>query len=95
MKLKYTRAMITAALNQQLDAVFYEKHPVFGLQMPTSCPDVPSELLNPRNTWADKSAYDEKANHLANLFNENFSKYADGASDEIKAAAPTAVSSSN
>jgi phosphoenolpyruvate carboxykinase (ATP) len=95
MKLKYTRAMITAALNQQLDAVFYEKHPVFGLQMPTSCPNVPSELLNPRNTWADKSAYDEKANHLANLFNENFSKYADGASDEIKAAAPTAVSSSN
>lgn len=95
MKLKYTRAMITAALNHQLDAVSYEKHPVFGLQMPVSCPDVPSELLNPRNTWADKIAYDEKANHLANLFNENFSKYADGASDEIKAAAPKAVSSSN
>ncbi len=93
MKLKYTRAMITAALNGQLDGVEYEKHPVFGLHFPTSCEGVPSELLNPRNTWADPAAYDQKANHLAGLFNENFAKYADAASEEIKAAAPKALSS--
>jgi phosphoenolpyruvate carboxykinase (ATP) len=91
MKLNYTRAMITAALNGELNDVNFETQPVFGLSMPTECPNVPSEILNPRNTWADKRAFDEKANFLAGLFNENFSKYADAANDEIKAAAPKAV----
>ncbi|MFN5704396.1 MAG: phosphoenolpyruvate carboxykinase (ATP) [bacterium] len=88
MKLSYTRAMITAALNSELDKVNFEKHPVFGLEMPTSCADVPSEILNPRNTWADKSAYDAKANELAAKFVKNFEQYAEGTSEEILAAAP-------
>lgn len=88
MKLSFTRAMITAALNGELDEVSYESHPVFGLSMPTCCPQVPSEILNPRNTWADKSAYDAKANELAAAFIKNFSQYAEGASEEILAAAP-------
>lgn len=88
MKLSYTRAMITAALEGQLNDVSYENHPVFGMAMPVSCPNVPSEILNPRNTWADKTAYDAQCNHLAGLFNDNFAKFADHANDEIKAAAP-------
>ncbi len=88
MKLKYTRAMITAALNGELDDVTYETHDVFGLAMPTSCPNVPDELLNPKNTWADKDAYDAKANHLAEAFVNNFEQFADNANDEILAAAP-------
>lgn len=88
MKLKYTRAMITAALEGKLDHVNFETHPVFGMSIPTSCPDVPTEVLNPRNTWADQKAYDEKAAYLAGLFVRNFEKYADGVSAEILAAAP-------
>ena len=88
-KLSYTRAMITAALNNELDNVVYDKHPVFGFEMPTTCPNVPTELLNPRNTWADKNAYDEKANKLALLFIDNFKKYAEGLTTDIIAAAPT------
>lgn len=88
MKLSYTRSMITAALNGELEKVSYEKHPVFGLEMPTTCADVPSEILNPRNTWSDKSAYDTKANELAAKFVKNFEQYAEGTSEEILAAAP-------
>lgn len=88
MKLSYTRAMITAALNGELDAIQYEKHPVFGLDMPTTCPNVPVEILNPRNTWTDKALYDTKANDLAGKFVKNFEQYAEGASAEILAAAP-------
>ncbi len=88
MKLKYTRAMITAAMNGELDNVQYEAHPVFGVLMPTSCPNVPAEILIPRNTWEDKAAYDKKAGELAQLFVKNFAKYADQANDEIRSAAP-------
>lgn len=88
MKLAYTRAMITAALEGKLDSVGYEAHPVFGMMMPTDCPGVPTEILNPRNTWADKEAYDAQAKHLAQLFIKNFEKYASGANEEILAAAP-------
>jgi len=87
-KLKYTRAMIDAALNGNLENVDYEIHEVFGIQIPKSCPNVPTELLNPRETWANKPAYNEKANHLAKLFIENFAKYSDGVSEEILNAAP-------
>ncbi len=90
MKLSYTRAMITAALNGELDNVAFENHPVFGLSMPATCPNVPAEILNPRNTWADKAAYDNKANHLAELFVKNFTQYADGVTAEILSAAPKA-----
>ncbi len=88
MKLAYTRAMITAALDGELDNVESEAHPVFGMMMPKACPGVPSEILNPRNTWADKAAYDEKAKDLAGKFVKNFEKYASGVSEEILAAAP-------
>lgn len=88
MKLKYTRAMITAALEGKLDSVDYETHDVFGLQMPSTCTDVPAEFLNPRNTWKDKAAYDTQANELALKFVNNFDKFKEFASDEILAAAP-------
>ncbi len=88
MKLAYTRAMITAALDGKLDNVAYEQHPVFGMLIPLECPNVPSEILNTRNTWADKNAYDSKAKELAAKFIKNFEKYASGVSEEILAAAP-------
>jgi phosphoenolpyruvate carboxykinase (ATP) len=89
-KLSYTRALITAALNGDLDNVNYETLPVFNLSVPTSCPEVPEEILNPRNTWSDKSAYDAKCSQLATAFIKNFSQYAEFANDEIMAAAPKA-----
>ncbi len=72
--IKHTRALLDAALRGDLDAgkVDYEQHPVFNLQMPTTCPGVPSEILNPRNTWADKTAYDAQAEKLRDMFRENF-----------------------
>jgi phosphoenolpyruvate carboxykinase (ATP) len=88
MKLSYTRAMITAAINGELDNVDYQAHPIFGMNMPSTCPNVPAEILIPRNTWADKEAYDKTANHLAGLFVKNFEKYASQANEEILAAAP-------
>ena len=87
-KLAYTRAMITAALEGKLEDVAYEAHPVFGMLMPESCPGVPSEILNPRNTWANKEEYDTKAKELAQKFITNFEKFADHAGEEILAAAP-------
>jgi phosphoenolpyruvate carboxykinase (ATP) len=88
MKLKYTRAMITAALEGKLNNVAYDIHPVFGISFPKECPGVPEDILNPRNTWADKNAYDEKAKYLAGLFIKNFDKYASGAGSEVLAAGP-------
>jgi len=88
MKLSHTRAMITAALEGKLDNVIYEKHDVFGVAMPASCPNVPAKVLNPRTTWADPNAYDEKAKCLGGLFVKNFEKYAAGVSEEVFAAAP-------
>ena len=87
-KLSYTRSIITAALEGKLDNLEFENHRVFGIAMPKSCPGVPDEILNPRNTWADKNAYDEKSIYLAGLFVKNFEKYATGVSEEIIAAAP-------
>jgi len=88
MKLSFTRAMISAALNGNLDDVPYEPHPVFGMMIPTECVGVPKEILNPRNTWADKVAYDFTANNLAKEFVRNFEKYAAGVTEEILVAAP-------
>jgi phosphoenolpyruvate carboxykinase (ATP) len=86
--LKYTRAMITAILNGELEDAEYNTHEVFGLQMPTACPNVPSEILSPKNTWTDKDAYNSKANELADAFNKNFTQFAENANDEILDAAP-------
>jgi len=88
MKLKYTRAMITAALNNQLEDVAYEKHPIFGLNMPKECPNVPDDVLNPKETWEDKSAYDTKAETLAKSFKTNFEKFEAYANEEILSGAP-------
>jgi phosphoenolpyruvate carboxykinase (ATP) len=89
MSLKYTRALITAALNGELDSVKYVNHEVFGVAKPQSCPGVPDEILNPRNTWADKEAYDQQANDLAAKFLKNFEKFSQFANEEIMAGAPT------
>jgi phosphoenolpyruvate carboxykinase (ATP) len=88
MKLKYTRAMITAALEGKLNNAEFEMHPVFGMAIPRECPNVPADILNPRNTWTDKTAYDEQAKYLAGLFIKNFEKYKDGVTAEVLAAAP-------
>lgn len=87
-KLRYTRAMITAALTGKLDNVEYVNHEVFGLAMPTTCENVPDEILSPKNTWSDKEAYDKKANHLAEAFVNNFKQFEENANAEIMAAAP-------
>jgi len=70
--IKHTRALLDAALDGKLDGVECETHPVLNLKMPTSCPDVPSEILNPRNTWADKDGYDAAAVKLRDMFRDNF-----------------------
>jgi len=88
MKLGYTRAMITAALEGQLSKAAFEAHPVFGMMVPQSCPGVPAEILNPRSTWGDKDAYDSTARQLAQQFIKNFEKYAAGVAAEVVAAAP-------
>lgn len=85
--LAYTRAMVTAALNSSLDGVEFVKDPIFNLNIPTSCPGVPSEILNPKNTWADKEAYEKAAKNLALRFAENFKKYKD-VTDDIKKSGP-------
>jgi phosphoenolpyruvate carboxykinase (ATP) len=90
MKLKYTRLMITAALEGKLDDVNFVNDPIFGVAVPVECPGVPAELLTPRNTWSDEKAYDEKAKYLAGLFVRNFEKYRDGVSKEVLDAAPRA-----
>jgi phosphoenolpyruvate carboxykinase (ATP) len=90
MKLKYTRAMITAALNGELNNVGFNHHEVFGMSIPASCPNVPFEILNPKNTWADKNAYDKQAKELAAAFVKNFEQYAENANEEIMNAAPNA-----
>jgi len=73
--INYTRAMVRAAISGALEGVEMVTDPVFGLQVPTSCPDVPSELLIPRNTWADKDAYDQQAARLAGDFKKNFEQF--------------------
>jgi phosphoenolpyruvate carboxykinase (ATP) len=88
MSLKYTRALITAALTGELDNVKFYQHELFGVSMPESCPGVPTEILDPKNTWADKDAYDSKANFLANAFIQNFEKFSSYANDEIMSGAP-------
>lgn len=74
MKLKFTRAMITAALNGTLEKAEYKHDDVFNVDVPQSCPEVPDEIMNPRDTWADKAAYDESAKKLAGMFQANFAK---------------------
>ena len=89
MKLGYTRAMVNAALSGELDHAEFVADPVFGIDVPTAVPHVPSEVLRPRETWADHEAYDAAAAKLAGMFKANFEKFADQVSKEVKAAGPS------
>ena len=88
--LKNTRAIIDAIHSGALANAKTERDPVFGFDIVTEVPGVPSEILRPREAWADKSAYEATAKKLASLFNKNFETYAAGASAEVKGAAPVA-----
>lgn len=86
-KIQYSRAMVTAALTGALDIVKYRHDDLFNLDIPTECPNVPSEILDPKNTWIDKDSYDMSAKKLAQMFVENFAKFKD-VPDEIRNAGP-------
>jgi phosphoenolpyruvate carboxykinase (ATP) len=89
MNLPYTRAMVRAAVDGRLEKSEYATEASFGLSIPKSCPDVPPDLLNPRNAWRDKTNYDRQATHLAELFAKNFEKF--DASEAVRAAGPVKV----
>jgi phosphoenolpyruvate carboxykinase (ATP) len=88
MSITYTRAMVAAALDGSLARVRTKADPIFGVHVPVSCPGVPDEVLWPRNTWADKDAYDATARNLARRFQENFSKFAASVTEEVRNAGP-------
>lgn len=85
--IRYTRSMVRAALEGELEKAEFYPHPVFKVLIPSECPGVPSTILNPRNTWEDKEAYDKQAKKLAKLFNDNFKKFKD-IPQSIKEVAP-------
>ena len=90
MKLGHTRAMVRAALAGDLDSAAFRKDPVFGFEVPTAVPGVPSEILDPRSTWADGAAYDAQAAKLARMFRDNFATFAAGVDPAVAAAGPVA-----
>ncbi|MBT3306453.1 MAG: phosphoenolpyruvate carboxykinase (ATP), partial [Alphaproteobacteria bacterium] len=87
MKIQHTRALVNAALDGVLENASFSEDPNFGVLVPDACPDVPSEVLNPRNTWKDKDAYDAQATHLTRLFEDNFKQFEADVTDSVKAAA--------
>jgi phosphoenolpyruvate carboxykinase (ATP) len=88
MEIAYTRAMLDAALSGALEDVPYETDPIFGLWVPTACPGIPGEVLNPRHTWQDGDAYDARARELAARFAGNFAPFTPHVSEEVRAAGP-------
>jgi phosphoenolpyruvate carboxykinase (ATP) len=88
MQLGYTRAMVRAALDGTLAGVACTEDPIFGLQVPGSCPDVPTDVLQPRNTWSDGKSYDKQARKLAGMFADNFKRFTNDVAPEVRAAAP-------
>ena len=86
--IKYTRALMNAAMDGKLDKVEYKKDPVFGFAVPKSCPDVPDSVLNPAEAWADKNAYMQRYKELASRYIENFKKFEAGCPAEVRAAGP-------
>jgi phosphoenolpyruvate carboxykinase (ATP) len=86
-KLQYTRAFVTAILDGSLAESEYVQHPIFGLHIPTTAPNVPADVLDPRQTWEDGEAYDKMANELAQKFTTNDQKY--DMADDVRAAGPT------
>ena len=89
MSLKYTRAMIDAIHHHDFDNVEFTTDEEFGFQIPLSCPNVPSEILIPKNTWEDKEQYQEVKKKLVGLFNENFKKFAANVNAKIVEAGPS------
>jgi phosphoenolpyruvate carboxykinase (ATP) len=89
MTIACTRAMIAAALNGALDAVDYRRHPIFNVEMPTTCPGVPNAVLDPRSTWQDVTQYDAQARSLAWMFVENFKTFDADVVDAVREAGPT------
>ena len=90
MSLPLTRAMVTAATSGKLRDVETKKHPIFNVDVPVSCPGVPAEVLDPRSTWDDPQAYDEKARELALMFVKNFERFTDDVDAAVTAAGPIA-----
>ncbi|MFQ5822963.1 MAG: phosphoenolpyruvate carboxykinase (ATP) [bacterium] len=88
MKIAYTRAMVTAALNGSLTNITTEEDPIFGLHIPISCPNVPTEVLKPRNTWQDKASYDDHAKKLAAMFKKNFEQFEEYVTEGVKRVSP-------
>ena len=87
-RIKWTRALLNAALDGSLDDVIFVEDERFGFHIPTSCEGVPDEILQPRETWADKTRFDYVANLLAQMFIENFEQYSEGCSEEVLSASP-------
>jgi phosphoenolpyruvate carboxykinase (ATP) len=88
MNLGHTRVMVRAALDGRLDRVETRPDPIFGVAVPVSVPDVPADILTPRSTWPDRDAYDRQAKKLAAMFQENFTKFADQVSQDVREAGP-------
>jgi phosphoenolpyruvate carboxykinase (ATP) len=88
MNITWTRQMVRAVLNGKLNHVPTRTDPIFGFEVPTSCPDVPAEVLWPRDTWPDKLACDQRTRELAQMFVENFKKFEDRVSDAVRNAGP-------
>ena len=84
MPIRHTRALLAAVLDGSLAQARFVKDPVFGLMVPAGVPGIPDEVLNPREAWADKAAYDRAAHHLAGLFEKNFATFQDGASEAVR-----------
>lgn len=89
MKIRHTRAMLNAALDGALDAVEFIQDERFGFEVPTECPGVPADVLQPRSTWNNKAEFDATADKLATMFNQNFARYSAGVSDAVNASAPS------
>jgi phosphoenolpyruvate carboxykinase (ATP) len=88
MSIKYTRAMVRAALNGSLNEAEFNPDPVFGLAIPTSVPEVPANVLQPRQTWTDGTAYDVQAQRLATLFRDNFKQYMEYVTPQVANSGP-------
>ena len=91
MSIKHTRALLHAALDGSLNEQEFRKDPNFGFEVPVTCPHVPSDILDPRQTWKDGAAYDKRAKDLVDRFIKNFAKYEEYVDDDVKAAAPSAA----
>jgi phosphoenolpyruvate carboxykinase (ATP) len=91
MSIQHTRTLLNAVLDGSLHDVRFVRDPRFGFDVPTACPGVPQDVLDPRQTWADKEAYDRTADKLAKLFGDNFAQFASGCSAAVNAAAPKAL----